>query len=127
MEDDLGIVRPSHGCLDSWARQGVLLLNTTLTVEAHKANSHSNIGWDTFTKNVIEKIGKSKKNIVFLLWGSYAQKKEQLIDGSEHLILKSSHPSPLSAHRGFFGCRHFSQTNNYLRSIGFPVVNWQVE
>jgi uracil-DNA glycosylase len=127
LEGDLAIKIASHGCLNSWAKQGVLLLNSTLTVEAHKPNSHSTIGWENFTDTVISQISKVKNHVVFLLWGAHAQKKEKLINENQHLILKAPHPSPFSVHRGFFGCKHFSQSNNYLLSKGLPMVNWQIE
>ena len=115
---------PNHGCLENWAKQGVFLLNTTLTVEAHKANSHKDIGWETFTDTVIKKISDNKENVVFMLWGSHARKKKYLIDASKHLILESTHPSPLSAHRGFLGCRHFVQANSYLKNKGLEEIDW---
>lgn len=113
-----------NGNLEKWARQGVLLLNATLTVRKEAAGSHQKKGWETFTDAVIELLSKEKEAIVFLLWGSYAQKKEQLIDTQKHLILKSAHPSPLSAYRGFFGNRHFSQTNEYLIEKGHVPIDW---
>lgn len=117
---------PDHGCLTKWAEQGVFLLNTTLTVEAHKANSHKDIGWQIFTDTVIEKISRHKEHVVFMLWGSHARKKKNLIDSSKHLILESTHPSPLSAHRGFLGCNHFKMANEYLNSIGKPMIDWNL-
>ncbi|ASG68586.1 uracil-DNA glycosylase [Francisella halioticida] len=117
---------PNHGCLTNWAKQGVFLLNTTLTVEAHKANSHKDIGWQTFTDTVIEKISQHKEHIVFILWGLHARKKKSLIDSSKHLILESTHPSPLSAHRGFLGCNHFKIANEYLSNIDQPIINWNL-
>ncbi|MFZ9044988.1 MAG: uracil-DNA glycosylase [Cyclobacteriaceae bacterium] len=121
---DVGKDIPPHGCLVRWAKQGVLLLNATLSVRAHQAGSHQKKGWESFTDSVIQIVSENKKNIVFLLWGSYAQKKSELIDANNHLILKAPHPSPLSAHRGFFGCQHFSKTNNYLSAKGLPTINW---
>ncbi|MFC4893156.1 uracil-DNA glycosylase [Pseudofrancisella aestuarii] len=119
-----GFSEPSHGCLTSWAKQGVFLLNTTLTVEAHKANSHKDIGWGIFTDTVIKKISDNKENVVFMLWGSHARKKKDLIDDSKHLILESTHPSPLSAHRGFLGCNHFIKCNDFLIKKGLDPINW---
>lgn len=115
---------PNHGCLINWARQGVFLLNTTLTVEAHKANSHKDIGWETFTDAVISKISDYKSNVVFMLWGAHARKKKCLVDSSKHLILETTHPSPLSAHRGFLGCNHFVECNNYLLKYYNSKVDW---
>jgi uracil-DNA glycosylase len=126
LENDLQCPAPSHGCLASWARQGVLLLNAVLTVEAHKAGSHSTAGWQQLTDKVIIELSSRKDGIIFLLWGNHAQKKEQLIDSSKHLILKSAHPSPLSAHRGFFGCKHFSRVNSFLRQKGLAEIDWQI-
>lgn len=124
LQADMGRPRPTSGSLDGWARQGVLLLNATLTVEAHKAGSHQKKGWELFTDAVIKAVATRKKNVVFLLWGSYAQQKEVFIDSQEHLILKSAHPSPLAAHRGFFGSKHFSKANAYLLSVGQAPVEW---
>lgn len=121
---DLGIPIPKSGNLTRWADQGVLLLNATLTVQAHQAGSHQNKGWENFTDAAIKKLADERENLVFLLWGSYAQKKAAFIDGNKHLILKSVHPSPLSAHRGFFGNKHFSQINEYLRSKGQTPIEW---
>jgi len=112
------------GCLDGWAEQGVFLLNSVLTVESGQAASHQGRGWETFTDRVIEHLSHDRENLVFLLWGSYAQKKGQVIDASRHLVLRSPHPSPLSAHRGFLGCKHFSQTNDYLVSKGQQTIDW---
>lgn len=123
INDDLGVPVPNSGNLTRWANQGVFLLNATLTVEAHKAGSHQNKGWETFTDAAIHKLSQNRENIVFLLWGSYAQKKEILIDSNKHLILKAPHPSPL-ARGGFFGNKHFSQANNYLISKGIEPINW---
>ena len=123
IEDDLGI-RHASGNLTEWARQGVLLLNATLTVRAHCAGSHQHHGWETFTDAVIQKLNRERDNLVFILWGSYAQSKAMYIDASRHLVLKSAHPSPLSAYRGFFGNRHFSLTNNYLTQHGKEPIQW---
>ena len=121
---DVGIERSNSGDLRSWAQQGVLLLNATLTVEAHKAGSHQNKGWEAFTDAAVEALNQHRSSLVFLLWGSYAQKKGAKIDCSRHLVLRAPHPSPLSAHRGFLGCRHFSQTNEYLRNQGLEEIDW---
>ena len=119
------IMQPSSGNLESWAKQGVLLINATLTVEAHKAGSHQKRGWEVFTDSVIETISAKTKGVVFLLWGGFAQKKEKLIDESKHLILKSVHPSPLSANRGgWFGCNHFIKVNEYLRAQNKSQIYW---
>ena len=123
---DVGFTTPSHGSLTSWAQQGVLLLNATLTVEQSLAGSHQGKGWEQFTDAVIRHINEACDHVVFMLWGSYAQKKGQIVDGQRHLVLKAPHPSPLSAHRGFFGCRHFSQANQYLQSHGREPINWQI-
>jgi uracil-DNA glycosylase len=123
---DLGIPVPVHGSLESWADQGVLLLNATLTVRAGQAGSHQNRGWETFTDSVIGKISQLKTGVVFLLWGRYAQAKESLIDGQKHLLLKAAHPSPFSANNGFFGCRHFSKANTYLKQQGIDRINWSL-
>jgi uracil-DNA glycosylase len=124
IELDLGISRPVSGNLERWAKQGVLLLNATLTVRAHLAGSHQKKGWEQFTDTVISVINKEKNNIVFLLWGAYAQKKGENIDRARHLVLESVHPSPLSASRGFFGNGHFSKCNNYLIEKGVIPVDW---
>lgn len=121
---DLGKPIPAHGNLEHWAKQGVLLLNATLTVVAHNAGSHQRKGWEEFTDAVIRIISDQKEHVVFLLWGAFAQSKSVLIDSSKHLILKAPHPSPLSAHRGFLGCKHFSQTNEYLKSVGLSEIDW---
>ncbi|MEK7208998.1 MAG: uracil-DNA glycosylase [Patescibacteria group bacterium] len=121
---DVGGQPPNHGHLESWARQGILLLNATLTVRAGVAGSHQGQGWETFTDAVIEKISRTKKNVVFLLWGNYAKNKKGLINGRQHLILEAAHPSPFSAANGFFGCRHFSQTNAYLQKTGQTPIQW---
>lgn len=121
---DLDIPVPQSGNLTQWANQGVLLLNATLTVQAHLAGSHQKKGWEEFTDAAIHKLAEGRENIVFILWGSYAQKKAAFIDPNRHLILKSVHPSPLSAHNGFFGNNHFSETNKYLASRGIEPINW---
>jgi uracil-DNA glycosylase len=125
IEMDLGIRRPASGNLERWARQGVLLLNATLTVRAHQAGSHQKKGWEEFTDSVINIINSEKENIVFFLWGAYAQKKGEAIDRSRHLVLESVHPSPLSASRGFFGNKHFSKCNEYLKLHNIDPINWQ--
>lgn len=124
IHSDLGIAIPESGNLDRWAEQGVLLLNSVLTVRAHQAASHAGQGWEQFTDAVVRIINERKQGIVYMLWGSYAQRKGQVVDGSKNLILKSVHPSPLSVYRGFFGCKHFSQANAYLQSIGKTSINW---
>lgn len=125
LHDDLGIKIPSHGNLEAWARQGVLLLNNTLTVEAHLAGSHHKKGWEKFTDKIIEVLNQ-KENIVFILWGAPAQKKASQVDPTKHLILKSVHPSPLSVYRGFFGSKPFSQTNDYLKSKNLKPIDWSL-
>lgn len=125
IEMDLGILRPQSGNLERWAKQGVLLLNATLTVRANLAGSHQKKGWEQFTDAVISKINKEKNNVAFFLWGAYAQKKGEVIDRSRHLVLESVHPSPLSASRGFFGNSHFSKCNNYLTEKGIQPVDWK--
>ncbi|MFN8239538.1 MAG: uracil-DNA glycosylase [Bacteroidales bacterium] len=124
IQSDTGVAIPRSGNLERWSRQGVLLLNATLTVRAHEAGSHQRKGWEEFTDAAILALNKEKKNLVFFLWGAYAQKKGENIDESKHLVLKSVHPSPLSASRGFFGNRQFSKCNNYLISSGQEPVNW---
>jgi len=125
IETDLNTPYPSSGNLEHWAKQGVFLLNATLTVRAHEAGSHQNKGWETFTDAVIKTISNQKENVVFLLWGGFAKKKSKLIDGTKHHILTSGHPSPLSANRGYwFGNKHFSQANNLLASNGLDLINW---
>lgn len=126
LSSDVGFQIPQHGYLVDWAKQGVLLLNTVLTVEQGKAHSHANIGWETFTDKVIAQLNQHREKLVFLLWGSHAQKKGQFIDRSRHCVLTAPHPSPLSAHRGFLGCRHFSRANDYLRTQGIQEINWQL-
>jgi len=125
-QDIEGFHVPEHGNLTAWAEQGVLLLNTVLTVEQGKAHSHAKWGWETFTDAVIKSVNDTQHGVVFLLWGSHAQKKGQNIDTQKHYVLNAPHPSPLSAHRGFLGCRHFSQTNTLLSQQGKTPVNWQV-
>ena len=127
LESDIpGFVTPKHGFLESWAKQGVLMLNTVLTVEGGKAHSHAKLGWETFTDKVIQAVNDHCDGVVFLLWGSHAQKKGQHIDRQRHHVLTAVHPSPLSAHRGFFGSRHFSQTNRLLESQGKTPIEWQL-
>ena len=128
LQSDLGIPRPRHGFLEHWARQGVLLLNSVLTVEMGRAASHRERGWERFTEAVIRQVNARPDPIVFLLWGSYAQKKAAFVDsvenGGRHLVLKAAHPSPLSAHNGFLGCRHFSKANAFLEAQGLPPIDW---
>lgn len=126
LRDDIGMEIPMHGNLTKWAEQGVFLLNASLTVRAGEPMSHAKIGWATFTDQVIRTISAECNHVVFLLWGRFAQEKSALIDGSKHLILKAAHPSPLSAHNGFLGCRHFSKTNEYLMQHGIAPVDWQL-
>ena len=126
LKNDLGLEIPYAGNLERWADQGVLLLNATLTVEANSPGSHQNKGWEQFTDAMIRKLSEKKTGLVFLLWGKYAQAKESLIDSSRHFILKAPHPSPFSAHQGFFGCRHFSRTNELLRKQGLPEIDWKI-
>lgn len=125
-QDIPGFRPPNHGYLQHWAEQGVLLLNTVLTVRAGQAHSHAALGWETFTDHVISALNNGREHLVFLLWGSHAQKKGSIINRQRHLVLTAPHPSPLSAHRGFFGCRHFSRTNAYLQQHGFPAIDWQL-
>jgi len=124
IQNDLGKPIPTTGNLTRWAQQGVLLLNATLTVRAHQAGSHQKKGWETFTDAVIKTISDNRENVVFILWGAYAQSKAALIDGSKHYVLKSVHPSPLSAHRGFFGNHHFTLCNDYLAKCGKEKIDW---
>lgn len=121
-----GFSIPQHGFLEPWAKQGVLLLNTVLTVEQGQAHSHKHLGWEKYTDKVVEVLNEHGEGIIFLLWGSHAQKKGKAIDESKHHVLKAPHPSPLSAHRGFLGCRHFSAVNSILQSEGKAPINWQV-
>lgn len=123
---DLGIPLPGHGNLTQWAQQGVLLLNATLTVRANQAGSHQKKGWEVFTDKVIELLSQKRNNLVFLLWGNYAQQKKALINPEKHHIFTSVHPSPLSASRGFFGCKHFSRTNDYLMRKNMEPINWDL-
>jgi len=126
INSDLNIQVPSHGNLESWAEQGVFLLNATLTVRASQPGSHQNKGWELFTNSVISHLSSSADDLVFLLWGKYAQAKEELIDSDRHLVLTAAHPSPYSAHAGFFGCRHFSKANEFLSSKGKTVIDWSI-
>ena len=126
INDDLGLPIPEHGCLQSWAEQGVLLLNATLSVVQGAAGSHQKKGWERFTDRVIHCLSEERDGLVFMLWGSYAQKKGAFIDPQKHCVLKSVHPSPLSAHRGFLGCRHFSQANQYLKDRGEQPIDWSL-
>lgn len=126
LQNDLNIPHALHGCLESWAKQGVLLLNSVLTVEYNQPNAHQGKGWERFTDKVIETVAQQNEHIVFLLWGSYAQKKGAFIDTEKHLVLKAPHPSPLSAHRGFLGCEHFSKTNEYLGQHGKKAIHWEL-
>lgn len=126
LQSDLGIAPARHGFLEHWAQQGVLLLNSVLTVEEARAASHQGQGWERFTDAVIRAVNEDCEHVVFMLWGSYAQKKAAFVDGARHLVLKAPHPSPLSAYNGFFGCRHFSQANEYLLSKGRNAIDWQL-
>ena len=128
LHSDLGVNIPKHGNLTHWAEQGVLLLNAVLTVEAGQPTSHQKRGWEDFTDHVIDVLNQQRENIVFILWGAYAQRKGQRIDPNKHLVLKAAHPSPLAANRGgFFGCKAFSKTNNYLKQNGIEPINWQLD
>ena len=124
LQRDLGVDRPDHGCLLAWAQQGVLLLNAVLTVEEGRAGAHAGKGWEGFTDHIVETLNRARENLVFLLWGSYAQAKGKVIDPQRHRVLKAPHPSPLSAHRGFIGCGHFSATNQYLARHGQAPIDW---
>ena len=124
IKNDLGIDIPPSGNLEHWAKQGVLLLNATLTVKANSPTSHQGLGWERFTDAVIKSISGHKEHVAFLLWGRFAQEKAALIDDTKHLVLKAAHPSPFSAHNGFFGCRHFSQVNDYLKKHNLSPINW---
>lgn len=126
LKADSGVEIPNSGNLEKWSRRGVLLLNATLTVRARTPGSHQGKGWEEFTDAAIEKLSVNRKNIVFLLWGAYAQKKGSIIDAENHLVLKAAHPSPFAAHKGFFGCRHFSQTNKYLTDNGLDPIDWDL-
>ncbi len=125
LADDVGFEIPDHGCLESWASQGVLLLNTVLTVRAHEPGSHQGIGWETFTDAVTDVLNAQNQPIVFLLWGNAARAKKKRLDNPNHLVLEAAHPSPLSASRGFFGCHHFSKTNEFLIQNGCTPIDWQ--
>lgn len=127
LQDDLSLYIPNNGYLVKWAKQGVLLLNTVLTVRAHEAFSHQAKGWERFTDAIIETVNKSSRPVVFMLWGRPAQLKSSMLDNPKHLILKAPHPSPLSAYRGFFGCKHFSKANEFLESNGLEPIDWQIE
>jgi len=127
ISDDLGYPLPQSGNLTPWARQGVFLLNATLTVRANEAGSHQKKGWEQFTDTVITTLSEKRKNIVFMLWGNFAQAKETLINTNDHYILKAAHPSPLSAYRGFFGCKHFSKANEILSNLGLKEIDWEIE
>jgi uracil-DNA glycosylase len=127
IEKDLGIPVPATGNLEKWARQGVLLLNATLTVRANQPGSHQKRGWENFTHAVISKLSEKRVGVIFLLWGKFAQEKESLIDTNRHYVLKAAHPSPFSAYNGFFGCRHFSKTNEILRKHGLQEIDWRLD
>lgn len=127
ISNDLGLPMPAHGNLEGWAKQGVLLLNATLTVRAHQAGSHQKKGWEQFTDAAIVKLSEQRENLIFMLWGAYAQAKAKLINNQKHQILMAPHPSPLSAHRGFLGCRHFSKANKILNDNGIRSIDWSVD
>ena len=127
LQEDLGCTIPSHGCLTKWAKQGVLMLNTVLTVRAHEANSHKGIGWEEFTDAAIRALNEKDEPLVFILWGSPAQRKKKMLNNPKHLILEAPHPSPLSAYRGFFGSKPFSKTNRFLEEHGKEPIDWQIE
>ena len=127
LHDDLGCSIPKHGCLEKWAKQGVLLLNTVLTVRAHQAMSHMGIGWEEFTDAVIETVNRQDRPVVYLLWGKPAQMKKRMLDNPKQLVLEAPHPSPLSAYRGFFGCKHFSRANAFLEQHGVEPIDWQID
>ncbi len=127
LHKDIGMPIPTSGNLTKWALQGVLLLNSVLTVRANEPASHAKLGWTNFTDEVISKISKQKEGVIFLLWGKYAQEKQQLIDETKHHVLKAAHPSPFSADKGFFGCRHFSKTNQFLMLSGKDPIDWQID
>lgn len=126
LRDDCGISKPTHGCLEKWAKQGVLLLNAVLTVEKNKPHSHEKIGWQHFTDMIIKKLNTHTQPIIYLLWGAHAQKKGALIDTNKHIVLTAPHPSPLSAHRGFLGCHHFSKANALLKKAGREPIDWSL-
>lgn len=127
LQEDMGCYIPNNGYLEKWAKQGVLLLNTVLTVRAHQANSHQGRGWEQFTDAIIQAVNRQERPIVYMLWGRPAQNKIPMLTNASHLILKAPHPSPLSAYRGFFGCRHFSQANEFLKENGAEPIDWQIE
>ncbi|MGN0325415.1 MAG: uracil-DNA glycosylase [Lachnospiraceae bacterium] len=127
LHDDLGCTIPEHGYLVKWAEQGVLLLNTVLTVRAHQANSHKGLGWEQFTDAILAAVNRQDRPIVYLLWGAPAQRKKVMLTNPRHLVLEAPHPSPLSAYRGFFGCRHFSKTNEFLQANGCEPIDWQID
>ncbi len=127
LKEDVGCYIPNNGCLTKWANQGVLLLNSVLTVRAHAAASHQNKGWEQFTDAAIEILNKQDRPIVFLLWGGFARKKKSMLNNPKHLILEAPHPSPLSVYRGFYGCKHFSKANNFLIENGLTPIDWQIE
>ena len=127
LQSDLGCYIPNNGFLEKWAKQGVLLLNAVLTVRANAANSHKGKGWEIFTDTIIKHLNDRKKPVIFMLWGNNAKAKKPLISNKWHQILEAAHPSPLSAHSGFFGCRHFSKANEYLENTGFETIDWQIE
>ncbi len=127
LQSDIGYFIPNNGCLIPWAKQGVLLLNTSLTVREGEANSHQNKGWETFTDEIIKKLNKKQEPVIFVLWGGNARKKKTLIDNKHHYILESAHPSPLSAYRGFFGCNHFSRINEILIDLNKNPIDWQIQ
>lgn len=127
LNSDLGCYIPNNGYLEKWARQGVLMLNTVLTVRAHQANSHKDKGWEQFTDAIIRKVNEKEEPVVFILWGSPAQRKEKMLNNPKHLVLKAPHPSPLSSYRGFFGSKPFSKTNDFLKENGLAPIDWQIE
>lgn len=127
LKEDLGCYIPDNGYLEKWAKQGVLMLNSVLTVRAHQANSHQGMGWEKFTDAVIRAVNEQDRPIVYMLWGRPAQNKAKSVNNPKHLLLKAPHPSPLSAHRGFFGCKHFSQANEYLKKNGLEPIDWKIE
>ncbi len=127
LQDEIGCFIPNNGYLVKWAKQGVLLLNTVLTVRAHNANSHKGMGWEIFTDNIIRYLSDREEAIIFLLWGANARSKKKIIDGNKHIILEAPHPSPLSAYRGFFGCGHFKEANEILENMGKEKIDWQID